>query len=79
MVAIGIRVLNLSEGLAIGQSSASNEISLALLLIIGFGTHNATEGFGIVSLLTGNKEKPSIMFLLKLGLIGGGSMFIGTF
>lgn len=78
MVAIGIGVHNLSEGLAIGQSYASNEISLALLLIIGFGAHNATEGFGIIGPLAGNQEKPSFLFLLKLGLIGGGPTFLGT-
>ena len=35
MIAIGIGVHNLSEGLAIGQSFAQGEISLAILLVIG--------------------------------------------
>ena len=78
MIAIGIGVHNLSEGLAIGQSYASNEISLAILLIVGFGAHNATEGFGIVGPLAGNKEKPSMLYLFQLGLIGGGPTFLGT-
>ncbi len=78
MIAIGIGVHNLSEGLAIGQSFAQGQINLALILIIGFGLHNATEGFGIVAPLVGDKKRPSITYLIKLGLIGGGPTFIGT-
>ena len=78
MIAIGIGVHNLSEGLVIGQSYAQNNINLAVILIIGFGAHNATEGFGIIGPLVGNKEKPSIGYLVSLGLIGGGPTFIGT-
>lgn len=78
MIAIGIGVHNLSEGLAIGQSFATGEISLALMLIIGFGAHNATEGFGIVGPLASDEEKPSLLYLFELGLIGGGPTFLGT-
>src|SRR5512132_702163 len=77
-IAIGIGLHNFSEGLAIGQASASNELSLALVLIIGFGLHNATEGLGICAPLTGDREQPSWGFLALLGLIGGGPTFIGT-
>ena len=77
-IAVGIGLHNFSEGLAIGQASASNELSLALVLIIGFGLHNATEGLGICAPLTGDRERPSWSFLALLGLIGGGPTFIGT-
>ena len=77
-IAVGIGLHNFSEGLAIGQASASNELSLALVLIIGFGLHNATEGLGICAPLTGDRERPSWGFLAVLGLIGGGPTFIGT-
>src|SRR6185312_9038497 len=50
----------------------------AVVLIIGFGLHNATEGFGIVAPLAGEAEPPSWTFLLVLGLIGGGPTFLGT-
>src|SRR3954453_10845811 len=36
-IATGIGLHNFSEGLAIGQASASDEVSLAIVLIIGFG------------------------------------------
>jgi ZIP family zinc transporter len=77
-IATGIGLHNFSEGLAIGQSSARDQLSLAIVLIIGFGLHNATEGLGICAPLTGEKERPSWTFLGALGLIGGGPTFIGT-
>jgi ZIP family zinc transporter len=78
LIAVGIGLHNLSEGLAIGQSAAAGDVSLALLLIIGFGLHNATEGFGIVAPLTGQDQRPSWGYLAGLGLIGGGPTFLGT-
>jgi zinc transporter, ZIP family len=84
MIAIGIGLHNFSEGLAIGQSAASNEVQLATMLVIGFALHNATEGFGIVAPLAGDVDRhgarriPSWPFLLGLALIGGGPTFIGT-
>jgi zinc transporter, ZIP family len=77
-IATGIGLHNFSEGLAIGQSAAANELSLALALVVGFGLHNATEGFGIVAPLTGDRERPSWGFLALLGLIGGGPTFVGA-
>src|SRR5438128_1173863 len=76
--ATGIRLHNFSEGLAIGQAGASGEISLAVVLIVGFGLHNATEGFGIVAPLSGDPVRPSWKFLGLLGLIGGAPTFVGT-
>jgi zinc transporter, ZIP family len=78
LIATGIGLHNFSEGLAIGQSAALNEVNLALVLIIGFGLHNATEGFGVVAPLAGGAERPSWRFLAFLGLIGGGPTFLGT-
>jgi ZIP family zinc transporter len=59
-------------------------VALATLLVIGFGLHNATEGFGIVAPLaadagdTDDVARPGWGFLLTLGLIGGGPTFVGT-
>jgi ZIP family zinc transporter len=77
-IAVGIGLHNFSEGLAIGQSAAKGEVTLALLLIIGFAAHNATEGFGIVGPLAGQDQRPGWGFLLLTGLIGGGPTFLGT-
>jgi ZIP family zinc transporter len=84
LIAVGIGLHNLAEGLAIGQSAAGGAIALATLLVIGFGLHNATEGFGIVAPLAAEagtdagRARPSWRFLLTLGLIGGGPTFVGT-
>jgi ZIP family zinc transporter len=78
LIATGIGLHNFAEGLAIGQSAALGETSLALVLIIGFALHNGTEGFGICAPLAGDSERPTWRFLLALGLIGGGPTFLGT-
>ena len=74
--AVGLGLHNFSEGLAIGQSSATGATSLALILVIGFALHNATEGFGIAAPLASG-ELPSWRFLGLMGLIGGGPTFVG--
>jgi zinc transporter, ZIP family len=78
LIATGIGLHNFAEGLAIGQSAALGETSLALVLIIGFALHNGTEGFGIVAPLAGDSERPTWRFLLLLGVIGGAPTFFGT-
>ncbi len=85
MIAVGIGLHNFAEGLAIGQSAASGEITLATVLVIGFALHNATEGFGIVAPLAADRQpdgspaaRPSWTFLLALAAIGGGPTFLGT-
>ncbi|HVN50408.1 MAG TPA: ZIP family metal transporter [Acidimicrobiales bacterium] len=78
MIAVGIGLHNFGEGLAIGASAASGEISLATVLVIGFALHNATEGFGIVAPLAAAGERPTWTFLLTMGVIGGGPTFVGT-
>ena len=49
LVAIGIGVHNLGEGLAIGTSFAIGELQLGSFLVIGFMVHNLTEGLGIAA------------------------------
>jgi zinc transporter, ZIP family len=79
LIATGIGVHNFAEGLAIGQSSAAGEYSLAVALVVGFALHNATEGLGIVGPMAGDAERrPSWGFLALLGLIGGAPVFVGT-
>jgi ZIP family zinc transporter len=77
MIAIGIGVHNFSERLAIGQGSREGAIQLAAVLLIGFGLHNLTEGFGIAAPLT-IASRPSWSFLGLAGLIAGGPTFLGT-
>src|SRR2546422_5758907 len=75
-IALGIGFHNLSEGLAIGQAAAGGQLRLALVLVIRFALHNATEGFGIVGPLGGEAPLPTWGFLGALGLIAGGPAFL---
>jgi ZIP family zinc transporter len=75
-IAVAIGLHNFAEGLAIGVSARTGAIALATLLIIGFGLHNATEGFGIVGPLAGTR--PSWRWLGAAGLVAGGPTFLGS-
>jgi zinc transporter, ZIP family len=77
-IAVAIGLHNFSEGLAIGQSAHRGDTTLALLLVIGFALHNATEGFGIVGPLAGADARASWGWIGIAGLVGGGPTFLGT-
>jgi zinc transporter, ZIP family len=78
MIATGLGLHNLSEGLAIGQSAATGAVAFAVVLMIGFALHNVTEGFGIAAPLAMDTTMPSWGFLASAGIIGGGPTFLGT-
>jgi zinc transporter ZupT len=69
LVAVGIGLHNLGEGLAIGAALVLGEVALGKLLILGFTLHNTTEGLAIVAPLA--RTRVSLARLLQLGLIGG--------
>lgn len=69
LVAIGIGLHNLGEGLAIGAAIGLGEAALGRLLILGFTLHNTTEGLAIVAPIA--KLPVSLPRLLVLGLVGG--------
>ena len=78
MIATGLGLHNLSEGLAIGESAHVGAIAFTGVLAIGFALHNVTEGFGIAAPMTTEAKPASWGFLGLAGLIGGGPTFIGT-
>ena len=57
MIALGIGLHNLGEGLAIGVAFSIGEAALGSFLVIGFMLHNITEGVGIVAPLVPGKKK----------------------
>jgi ZIP family zinc transporter len=77
MIAIGIGLHNLGEGLAIGSAYAVGSLALGAFLVIGFAIHNTTEGLAIVTPLA-RGERPSVTRLLALGLIAGGPAVLGA-
>ncbi|MDC0159749.1 divalent cation transporter [Candidatus Nitrosopelagicus sp.] len=75
MIAIGIGLHNLGEGLAVGAAIALGEVALSTFLIIGFAIHNTTEGLAIAAPLTNSKAK--IAKMIGLGLIAGTPAIFG--
>lgn len=76
LIALGIGLHNLGEGLAIGSAYAAGAIALTTLLIVGFALHNGTEGFGIVAPLGKANLRPRDPILM--GLIAGGPTILGA-
>jgi ZIP family zinc transporter len=76
LVAIGIGLHNLGEGLAIGAAYAAGALALGALLVIGFAVHNTTEGLAVVAPVA--KNRPSLLKLAGLGLLAGGPAIIGA-
>ncbi len=77
LIAMGIGLHNLGEGLAIGAAYALGEIALGAFLVIGFTIHNTTEGFGIIAPLA--KENIRVLrHLFALGLIAGAPTILGA-
>jgi zinc transporter ZupT len=77
LVAIGIGLHNLGEGLAIGTAYASGALALGAFLVVGFAIHNTTEGLAIVAPLR-ESERPGLGRLLGLGLIAGAPAILGA-
>ena len=76
LIALGIGLHNLGEGLAIGTSYATGEIALGTFLVIGFLLHNTTEGLGIVTPLA--DQRPRLRSLVLLGALAGVPTVIGA-
>jgi zinc transporter ZupT len=71
LVAVGIGLHNLGEGLAIGSSFATGEAALAISLVIGFMVHNVTEGIGIAAPVARAGQRLGIARGLGLALLAG--------
>jgi zinc transporter ZupT len=77
LVAIGIGLHNLGEGLAIGSSIALGELALGTFLIVGFMVHNVTEGLGIAAPIA-DGARASLTRLAVLALIAGAPAIVGA-
>jgi len=77
LVAIGIGLHNLGEGLAIGSSIALGELALGTFLIVGFMVHNITEGLGIAAPVA-RGARVGLARLAALALIAGAPAIVGA-
>ena len=78
LIAAGIGLHNLGEGLAVGAALAGGEIALGTFLILGFAIHNTTEGLAIVAPLGSDAKRPSLWHFAALGAVAGGPTIIGA-
>jgi ZIP family zinc transporter len=76
LIAGGIGLHNLGEGLAIGTAFALGETALGTFLVIGFTLHNVTEGIGIGAPLL--RDRPALATFCKLAVLAGGPAILGT-
>jgi zinc transporter ZupT len=76
LIAIGIGLHNLGEGLAIGSAYAAGALALGTFLVVGFAIHNTTEGLAIVAPLS--EGRPRLRRLAALGLIAGAPAILGA-
>ena len=76
MIAIGIGLHNLGEGLAVGAAIALGQVALSTFLIIGFAIHNTTEGLAIAAPLA--RTKSFVGKMIGFGMIAGVPAIFGT-
>ena len=77
LVAIGIGLHNLGEGLAIGSAYAVGSLALGAALVVGFALHNTTEGLAIVAPVA-RERSARLRRLMVLGLIAGAPAVLGA-
>ena len=71
LVAAGIGLHNLGEGLAVGAALAVGEVALGTFLVLGFALHNTTEGIAIVAPLGSLRERPRLAHFVGFGAVAG--------
>jgi ZIP family zinc transporter len=76
LVASGIGLHNLGEGVAIGSAYSVGALALGAFLVVGFALHNTTEGLAIVAPVA--HLRPSLLRLVGLGLIAGAPAVLGA-
>ena len=80
LVALGIGLHNLGEGLAIGSAYAIGSLALGAALVVGFALHNTTEGLAIVAPVARGEgqAKGSLGRLAGLGALAGLPAVLGA-
>jgi zinc transporter ZupT len=76
MIAVGIGLHNLGEGLAIGAAYSVGAAALGTFLVIGFIIQNITEGLGIIAPVL--RDRPSVRDWGLMGIIGGAPAIAGA-
>ena len=78
LIAAGIGLHNLGEGLAVGAALAAGEVALGTFLVVWFAIHNTTEGLAIVAPLGADAKRPSLGHFVALGAVAGAPTIAGA-
>ena len=76
LIAVGIGLHNLGEGILIGSAYSAGALALGSFLVVGFAIHNTTEGLAIVAPLA--EDRVPVRRLATLGLIAGAPAIAGA-
>ena len=77
IIALGIGLQNLTEGLVFGVNWTAGAIGILAVVFVGFLLQNVTEGFPIASPFLGTAERRGLPMMIGLFLIGGLPTLIG--
>jgi zinc transporter, ZIP family len=78
IIAVGIGLQNLTEGLVFGVNWAAGIIGVVAVLFVGFFLQNVSEGFPIAAPFLGTKERRGLPLMLGLFFLSGIPTFIGA-
>jgi zinc transporter, ZIP family len=77
IIALGIGLQNLTEGLVFGAQWTLGALGLLAVVFVGFFLQNVTEGFPIASPFLGTNAKRGVAMMVGLFLVGGLPTLIG--
>jgi len=77
IIALGIGLQNLTEGLVFGVNWTLGTIGILAVVFVGFFLQNVTEGFPIASPFLGTKARRGVALMAGLFLIGGLPTLLG--
>ncbi|MGP8076830.1 MAG: ZIP family metal transporter [Thermoplasmata archaeon] len=77
IIALGIGLQNLTEGLVFGVNWTLGTIGILAVVFVGFFLQNVTEGFPIASPFLGTKARRGVAMMAGLFLVGGLPTLLG--
>ena len=77
LIAIGLGLHSIGEGMAIGTAFVQDEPRLMMLLVIAFLLDNVTEGPTIVAAVASDLSRPPLYHFAVMGIIAGGPVVVG--
>jgi zinc transporter, ZIP family len=77
MIALGIGLQNLTEGLVFGVNWTAGAIGILAVVFVGFFLQNVTEGFPIASPFLGTDVRRGVPMMAGLFLVGGLPTLVG--